>query len=81
MAEGEGWPSPDVFQLLKAGDVGQLWGSPQEKLRPFLPYLVRMALSPASLLSSFQTETLARDRKLVLSMIAGTHTHHTRSAW
>ena len=73
MAGRDGWPSPDVFQLLQAGDVEKLWGCRPGKLRPFLPYLVRMALRPSSLLPSHSqtTETCARDRKLVLSVIAG----------
>ena len=64
-------PSSDVFRVLQAGDVKQLWGGPPGKLRPFLPYLVRMALGPTSLLSDCQNGTWARDRKLVLSLIAG----------
>lgn len=79
MTAREGWPSPDVFQLLQAGDVERMWGCQPGKLRPFLPYLVRMALSPASLLPSHsQTGTCARDRKLVLSMIAGTKIHFAK---
>ena len=72
MVEEESWPSPEVFQLLQAGDLRGLWGCGPGKLHPFLPYLVRMSLSPASLSSSHsQTDMLDRDRKLVLSMIAG----------
>ena len=66
-----GGPSPEVFQLLQAGNVRKLWGCPPVKLRPFLPYLVRMALSPIALSSHSQNDARVRDRKLVLSLIAG----------
>ena len=75
MSEREGGgsrPSSEVFQILQAGDVKRLWGYPPGKLRPFLPYLVRMTLSPTPpILSDSHTETWVWDSKLILSLIAG----------
>ena len=72
MAEDEGWPSPEVFQLLQAGDLGRLRGCGHRKLRPFLPFLVKMALGPGSFPPAHnQAATWAQDRKLVLSLING----------
>ena len=66
-------PSSRLFSLLQSGNVRQLWGCSPAKLRPFLPCLVRMALSPTVLSSSdAQSEAHAQDRKkVVLSLLAG----------
>lgn len=65
-------PSSVVFHILQAGDVRRLYECPPDKLRPFLPYLVRMALTPTSFSPDSQkSERCVQDRKLVLSLIAG----------
>ena len=65
-------PSSRLFSLLQSGNVRQLWGCSPAKLRPFLPCLVRMALSPIVLSSSDAQSEAAQDRKkVVLSLLAG----------
>ena len=36
-------PSPEVFTALLTGDIKKLWLVPRENLRPYLPYLCRVA--------------------------------------
>ena len=58
--------SPEVFAAIRAGDVAELWKSPRDHLRPFLPYLVRISCSPSSTYGA----TWSKQRLLLLSLLA-----------
>ena len=74
--EEEEVPSFQVFKVLQAGCVEKLYGCPPVKLRPFLPYLVRMVLDPTSPSHTVTPHSSlgvsAQDRrKVVLALISG----------
>lgn len=58
--------SPEVFAAIRAGDVAELWKSPRNYLRPFLPYLVRISSSSSSAYGA----TWSKQRLLLLSLLA-----------
>ena len=61
-------PSPKVFTALLSGNVRQLTECSEQELRPFLPSLARMILSPSSISMVTQWEG---KRKVIHMLISG----------
>ncbi len=61
-------PSPRVFTALLSGNVKQLAECSEHDLRPFLPSLARMILSPSLVSMATQWEG---KRKIIRMLISG----------
>ena len=59
-------PSPEVFSALLTGDVKKLWLVPRENLRPYLPYLCRVAARNVPVVGNDGTSSAGSKRRKAL---------------